>query len=92
MSELIFTEHNQLRERAVAFFQKIQDDITSTLSATLPVPVIASGGAGTMEHFYDVFEQSKADAALAASIFHFHEIGIPELKSYLSEKGVSIRL
>jgi imidazole glycerol-phosphate synthase subunit HisF len=67
-------------------------DITRTLATNLPVPVIASGGAGTMEHFYDVFEQSKADAALAASIFHFHEIGIPELKSYLSEKGVSIRL
>ena len=59
-------------------------DITHTLSTTLAVPVIASGGGGTMQHFVDVFENAKADAALAASIFHFKEIGIPELKKYLS--------
>lgn len=67
-------------------------DITRQLSMNLPVPVIASGGAGTMAHFADVFEQSGADAALAASIFHFKEIGIPELKTYLAQKGVAMRL
>lgn len=66
-------------------------DITSQLAAQLPVPVIASGGGGTMEHFVDVFEQGKADAALAASIFHFKEIGIPELKEYLHGKGICVR-
>jgi len=67
-------------------------DITRQLSMNLPVPVIASGGAGTMAHFADVFEQSGADAALAARIFHFKEIGIPELKTYLAPKGVAMRL
>lgn len=67
-------------------------DITATLAEQLPVPVIASGGGGTMEHFVDVFENAKADAALAASIFHFKEIGIPELKQYLNEKGIIVRL
>ncbi|NMM50633.1 imidazole glycerol phosphate synthase subunit HisF [Marinigracilibium pacificum] len=56
------------------------------------IPVIASGGAGKMEHFYDVFTHGNADAGLAASIFHFHEIDIPELKKYLIEKGLTIRL
>ena len=56
------------------------------------VPVIASGGAGTMQHFVDVFAQGKADAALAASIFHYKEIGIPELKSFLKDKGVEVRI
>ena len=59
-------------------------DITRALSTLLPVPVIASGGAGTMEHFKDVFEKSQADAALAASIFHYNEIKIPDLKTYLA--------
>ncbi len=67
-------------------------DITSVLAATLPVPVIASGGGGKMEHFVDVFEIAKADAALAASIFHFKEIGIPDLKHFLNEKGIVVRL
>jgi cyclase len=67
-------------------------DITSLLSISLPVPVIASGGAGTMEHFIDVFEKGKADAALAASIFHFKEIAIPDLKRYLSEHSIAMRL
>jgi cyclase len=58
----------------------------------LPVPIIASGGGGTMAHFEDVFEMAKADAALAASIFHFKEIAIPDLKKYLKEKGIEIRL
>ncbi|MGN6417624.1 MAG: imidazole glycerol phosphate synthase subunit HisF [Pseudobacter sp.] len=66
-------------------------DITRELATTLPVPVIASGGGGTMEHFVDVFNNAKADAALAASIFHFKEIGIPELKGYLQEKKIHIR-
>ncbi|WP_018612141.1 imidazole glycerol phosphate synthase subunit HisF [Segetibacter koreensis] len=67
-------------------------DITKKLSVNLPVPIIASGGGGTMEHFTDVFEQGKADAALAASIFHFKEISIPDLKRYLREKGIAVRL
>jgi cyclase len=67
-------------------------DITATLAAELPVPVIASGGGGTKEHFVDVFNTAKADAALAASIFHFKEIGIPELKHYLNEKGIVVRI
>lgn len=66
-------------------------DITKELATTLPVPVIASGGGGTMEHFVDVFNEAKADAALAASIFHFKEISIPELKGYLQEKKINIR-
>jgi imidazole glycerol-phosphate synthase subunit HisF len=67
-------------------------DITKTLSTTLPVPIIASGGAGTMQHFADVFEQAHADAALAASVFHFKEIAVPALKEFLSEKGIPIRI
>ncbi len=67
-------------------------DITKTLSVNLPVPVIASGGGGTMEHFTDVFQQGKADAALAASIFHFKEIAISELKGYLKNNGISVRM
>lgn len=67
-------------------------DITRAVSEAVNVPVIASGGAGSMEHFVDVFENGKADAALAASIFHYKEIGIPELKSYLREKGVEVRI
>jgi cyclase len=67
-------------------------DITQLLSVNLPVPVIASGGGGTMEHFVDVFENGKADAALAASIFHFKEISIPDLKTYLKSKQVEVRI
>jgi len=67
-------------------------DITKELSSSLPVPIIASGGAGTMEHFSDVFDIAGADAALAASIFHFKEIGVTELKQYLSKKGIAMRL
>jgi cyclase len=67
-------------------------DITRTLATTLPVPVIASGGAGTMQHFADVFEQAHADAALAASVFHFKEIAVPALKEFLSQNGISMRL
>jgi imidazole glycerol-phosphate synthase subunit HisF len=67
-------------------------DITRRLSEALPVPVIASGGGGTMEHFATVFEEGHADAALAASIFHFKEIAIPDLKKYLHERKLPIRL
>jgi cyclase len=67
-------------------------DITRKLSTELPVPVIASGGGGTMEHFDAVFREAHADAALAASIFHFQEIGIGDLKEYLSGKGIPVRL
>ncbi len=58
----------------------------------LRVPVIASGGAGNMQHFADVFINANADAALAASVFHFGEIGIPALKQFLYEKNVNVRL
>ena len=67
-------------------------DITSTLSNMLPVPVIASGGAGSVEHFKEVFEKANADAALAASIFHYKEIAIPDLKNYLETENVIVRL
>lgn len=67
-------------------------DITRTLATQLPVPVIASGGGGTMEHFVDVFEQGEADAALAATIFHFKEIEIAALKSFLNTKNITVRL
>ena len=67
-------------------------DITRAVSEAVNVPVIASGGAGTMEHFVDVFAQGKADAALAASIFHYKEIGIPDLKAYLRGNGVEVRI
>jgi cyclase len=66
-------------------------ELTAAISSALPIPVIASGGAGSMLHFKDVFTLGKADAALAASIFHFKEIGIPELKSYLEKEGVVVR-
>jgi cyclase len=67
-------------------------DITSLLSKSLPVPVIASGGAGSMEHFKAVFENAHADAALAASIFHYKEIEIPDLKKYLHQQKINVRL
>jgi cyclase len=67
-------------------------DITRSLATHLPVPVIASGGGGTMEHFTQVFEDGKADAALAASIFHFGEIAIPDLKKYLYLQNIPVRL
>lgn len=66
-------------------------DITRRLAEALPVPVIASGGGGTMQHFVDVFGAGQADAALAASIFHFKEISIPELKGYLQDQQIAIR-
>ena len=67
-------------------------DITKAVSESVNVPVIASGGAGTMEHFTEVFKEGKADAALAASIVHYGEIGIAELKAYLKKNGIEIRI
>jgi cyclase len=67
-------------------------DITQLLSETLPIPIIASGGGGTKEHFADVFSKAFADAALAASIFHFKEIEIKDLKQYLHERNIPVRL
>jgi len=67
-------------------------DITSYLSKNLEVPVIASGGAGAMQHFADVFNEANADAALAASVFHYKEIEIPVLKQFLSDKKVNVRI
>lgn len=67
------------------------NEITAEISSMLTIPVIASGGAGNMKHFKDVFTFGKADAALAASIFHFKEIPIPDLKMYLENEGVFVR-
>ncbi|MBP3553610.1 MAG: imidazole glycerol phosphate synthase subunit HisF [Bacteroidaceae bacterium] len=67
------------------------NEALARLADEVSIPVIASGGAGTMEHFRDAFLQGKADAALAASVFHFGEIGIPELKSYLCAQGIEVR-
>lgn len=66
-------------------------DITKQLAESLPVPVIASGGGGTPRHFADVFLKAHADAALAASIFHFREVAIPDLKRYLQEQNIPVR-
>ena len=66
-------------------------DITKQLATKLPVPVIASGGGGTMQHFAEVFNDANADAALAASIFHFKEIDIRDLKGYLSGNNIPVR-
>lgn len=67
-------------------------NLTSQIAKSVNVPVIASGGAGTMEHFYDVFTKGSADAGLAASIFHYNEIEIKDLKEYLKQKGIEVRL
>ncbi len=65
--------------------------LTRAVSEKVNIPVIASGGAGALEHFYDAFTEGKADAVLAASLFHFGEIPIPQLKDYLDKKGISVR-
>lgn len=66
-------------------------ELTRQVGSLVSVPVIASGGAGSMHHFVDVFTQGEADAALAASIFHFHEIDIEQLKAYIKRHGVAVR-
>lgn len=67
-------------------------ELTRTVSECVSIPVIASGGAGRLEHFYDSFAKGKADAALAASLFHFKELEIREVKKYLRDQGISVRL
>jgi cyclase len=66
-------------------------DLTAAVSRAVPIPVIASGGAGTFEHFAEVFTGGQADAALAASIFHFNEKSVSELKAFLAARGIPIR-
>jgi len=67
-------------------------ELTKTVSQNVKIPVIASGGAGELSHFYDVLKDDTADAALAASLFHYKELSIGEVKSYLRDKGVSVRM
>lgn len=85
--EILFTsmDHDGVK-------QGFPNDALARLSDNLSIPVIASGGAGTREHFADAFRIGHADAALAASVFHFGEILIPELKAWLREQGISVRL
>ena len=66
--------------------------LTKAVSERVNIPVIASGGAGALEHFYDALTAGKADAVLAASLFHFGEIPIPQLKEYLNKKGIPVRM
>jgi len=67
-------------------------ELTRTVSENVSIPVIASGGAGTMEHFYDAFTEGKADAVLAASLFHYKEMEIMDLKKYLAAKDIPVRM
>lgn len=67
-------------------------ELTRAVAENVSIPVIASGGAGTMTHFYEAFTEGKAEAALAASLFHFKEMEIRELKKYLRDMGISVRL
>ena len=67
-------------------------ELTRTIADSVGIPVIASGGAGTMEHFYDAFAKGHAEAALAASLFHYKELEITDLKKYLKDKGISVRI
>jgi len=85
--EILFTSMNHDGTR-----NGFANEALAELSDLLTIPVIASGGAGTKEHFRDAFTLGKADAALAASVFHFGEIPIGELKRYLKEEGISVRL
>ena len=85
--EILFTSMNHDGVK-----QGYANEALATLSALLPIPVIASGGAGCMEHFRDAFTLGQADAALAASVFHFGEIPIPVLKQYLAGEGIKVRL
>ena len=85
--EILFTSMNHDGTR-----DGFANEITARVSESLSIPVIASGGAGAMEHFYDVFTKGRAGAGLAASIFHFREIEIRDLKEYLRGRGVTVRL
>ncbi|MBR7028679.1 MAG: imidazole glycerol phosphate synthase subunit HisF [Bacteroidaceae bacterium] len=84
--EILFTsmDHDGVK-------QGFANEALARLHAELPIPVIASGGAGSMEHFRDAFIQGQADAALAASVFHFGEIAIPALKQYLAQADIPVR-
>ncbi len=84
--EILFTSMNHDGTKS-----GFANEALRTLSETLSIPVIASGGAGKEEHFVDVFNDGKADAALAASIFHYNEIPIPTLKKYLKENQINVR-
>jgi cyclase len=66
-------------------------ELTRSVAEAVSVPVIASGGAGKLEHFAEVFDQGRADAALAASLFHDGQLSIPDLKAYLRQRGISVR-
>ena len=85
--EILFTsmDHDGVK-------QGFANEALAKLADQLSIPVIASGGEGTKEHFIDAFRKGKADAALAASVFHFSEIGIQELKAYLNDNGVNVRM
>lgn len=85
--EILFTSMNHDGVK-----QGFANDALARLSDELPIPVIASGGAGAMQHFADTFTIGRADAALAASVFHFGEIAIPELKQYLRAQGICVRI
>ena len=85
--EILFTSMNHDGVK-----QGFANEALAQLADEVSIPVIASGGAGNMEHFKDVFELGKADAALAASVFHFGEITIPDLKRYLRKEGVNVRI
>ena len=85
--EILFTSMNHDGTK-----QGFANEALRRISTTVSVPIIASGGAGTMAHFYDTFTEGLSDAALAASIFHFKEIGILDLKKYLAERGIVVRL
>ena len=67
-------------------------ELTRTIAESVSIPVIASGGAGKLEHFKEALTEGKADAALAASLFHYKELEIREVKEYLRKEGVSVRL
>lgn len=84
--EILFTSMNHDGVKA-----GYANETLALLSESLPIPIIASGGAGTMEHFKDTFTLGKSDAALAASVFHFGEIKISELKEYLCAQGITVR-
>ncbi len=85
--EILFTSMNHDGTK-----QGFANEALCELSDTLGIPIIASGGAGCKEHFRDVFVKGHADAALAASVFHFGEIPVPELKQYLKQEGIKVRL
>jgi len=85
--EILFTsmDHDGIK-------QGFANEALAQLSEIVSIPIIASGGAGKEEHFKDVFLQGKADAALAASVFHFGELTIPHLKQYLKKEGINVRI